>query len=72
MMASDSQAMGRVGEVLCRTWQTADKMKRQFGKLESIHTAKLIISVLVIWRSIQSTRQSAWYVDNIGSISSEK
>ncbi len=35
IMASDSQAMGRVGEVLCRTWQTADKMKRQFGKLES-------------------------------------
>jgi urease subunit alpha len=35
VMASDSQAMGRVGEVLCRTWQTADKMKRQFGKLES-------------------------------------
>jgi urease subunit alpha len=34
-MASDSQAMGRVGEVLCRTWQTADKMKRLFGKLES-------------------------------------
>ena len=33
VMASDSQAMGRVGEVLCRTWQTADKMKRQFGKL---------------------------------------
>ena len=39
VMASDSQAMGRVGEVLCRTWQTADKMKRQFGKLESsIHS----------------------------------
>ena len=35
VMASDSQAMGRVGEVLCRTWQTADKMKKQFGKLES-------------------------------------
>ncbi len=35
MMSSDSQAMGRVGEVLIRTWQTADKMKRQFGKLES-------------------------------------
>ena len=34
-MASDSQAMGRVGEVLCRTWQTADKMKKQFGKLDS-------------------------------------
>ena len=40
VMASDSQAMGRVGEVLCRTWQTADKMKRQFGKLESSTHAK--------------------------------
>ncbi|MGB2092278.1 MAG: urease subunit alpha, partial [Akkermansiaceae bacterium] len=35
MIASDSQAMGRVGEVLSRTWQTAHKMKVQFGKLES-------------------------------------
>jgi len=35
IMSSDSQAMGRVGEVIIRTWQTADKMKRQFGKLES-------------------------------------
>ena len=33
IIASDSQAMGRVGEVLIRTWQTADKMKRQFGAL---------------------------------------
>jgi urease subunit alpha len=33
MMASDSQAMGRIGEVICRTWQTADKMKRQRGAL---------------------------------------
>jgi urease subunit alpha len=33
MMSSDSQAMGRVGEVICRTWQTADKMKRQRGPL---------------------------------------
>src|SRR5437867_6981538 len=33
MMSSDSQAMGRVGEVVCRTWQTADKMKRQRGRL---------------------------------------
>ena len=33
MMASDSQAMGRIGEVICRTWQTADKMKRQRGRL---------------------------------------
>jgi urease subunit alpha len=33
MMSSDSQAMGRIGEVICRTWQTADKMKRQRGPL---------------------------------------
>ena len=33
MMSSDSQAMGRVGEVITRTWQTAHKMKSQFGKL---------------------------------------
>jgi urease subunit alpha len=34
MMSSDSQAMGRIGEVITRTWQTAHKMKMQFGKLE--------------------------------------
>lgn len=33
MMSSDSQAMGRVGEVIIRTWQTADKMKGQRGHL---------------------------------------
>lgn len=33
MIASDSQAMGRVGEVICRTWQTAHKMRTQFGSL---------------------------------------
>ncbi|WP_128894963.1 urease subunit alpha [Longirhabdus pacifica] len=31
IISSDSQAMGRVGEVILRTWQTADKMKQQFG-----------------------------------------
>ena len=31
--ATSSQAMGRVGEVIIRTWQTADKMKKQFGRL---------------------------------------
>ncbi|MBT5928224.1 MAG: urease subunit alpha, partial [Verrucomicrobia bacterium] len=35
IMSSDSQAMGRVGEVISRTWQTAHKMKVQFGKLDS-------------------------------------
>lgn len=34
MISSDSQAMGRVGEVISRTWQTADKMKKQRGKLQ--------------------------------------
>jgi len=33
VMSSDSQAMGRVGEVIVRTWQTADKMRKQFGRL---------------------------------------
>jgi len=33
MMSSDSQAMGRIGEVITRTWQTADKMKAQRGPL---------------------------------------
>jgi len=35
MMSSDSQAMGRVGEVIIRTWQTADKMKKQRGPLST-------------------------------------
>ena len=34
IISSDSQAMGRVGEVIIRTWQTADKMKKQFGRLD--------------------------------------
>ena len=34
MFSSDSQAMGRVGEVIIRTWQTADKMRKQRGRLK--------------------------------------
>lgn len=34
MVSSDAQAMGRVGEVVLRTWQTADKMKKQRGTME--------------------------------------
>jgi urease subunit alpha len=34
MMSSDSQAMGRIGETITRTWQTAHKMKVQFGRLD--------------------------------------
>ncbi|ASF40650.1 urease subunit alpha [Halobacillus halophilus] len=40
MISSDSQAMGRVGEVIIRTWQTADKMKKQRGSLEGDHDKK--------------------------------
>ena len=39
IMSSDSQAMGRVGEVITRTWQTAHKMKVQFGALDSSRPA---------------------------------
>ena len=39
MMSSDSQAMGRVGEVIIRTWQTAHKMKQQRGHLTRRHRA---------------------------------
>jgi urease alpha subunit len=40
IISSDSQAMGRVGEVICRTWQTADKMKRQRGQLDEDKAAE--------------------------------
>ncbi len=39
MMSSDSQAMGRVGEVIIRTWQAADKMKKQRGALKEESSA---------------------------------
>ena len=45
MMSSDSQAMGRVGEVITRTWQTAHKMKSQFGKLIPDGTTGVIRSL---------------------------
>jgi urease subunit alpha len=41
MLSSDSQAMGRVGEVVTRTWQTAHKMKVQRGALAAIHSGAL-------------------------------
>jgi urease subunit alpha len=41
MISSDSQAMGRVGEVVTRTWQTAHKMKVQRGALTAIHSGTL-------------------------------
>jgi urease subunit alpha len=41
MLSSDSQAMGRVGEVVTRTWQTAHKMKVQRGGLSATHSGSL-------------------------------
>ena len=55
IIASDSQAMGRVGEVLIRTWQTADKMKKQRGGCPK-KQAKTIISVCAA--ILQSTRST--------------
>lgn len=40
MISSDSQAMGRIGEVIIRTWQTADKMKRERGTLPGDTSAR--------------------------------
>nr|ATB19540.1 putative urease [Juniperus drupacea] len=40
IISSDSQAMGRIGEVITRTWQTADKMKRQRGQLPEVASIK--------------------------------
>ena len=56
IIASDSQAMGRVGEVLIRTWQTADKMKKQRGRLSGRNTATTIIFVCAA--ILQSTRST--------------
>ncbi|MGF1624477.1 MAG: urease subunit alpha [Alphaproteobacteria bacterium] len=39
MLGSDSQGMGRINEVICRTWQLADKMRKQRGRLPSETTA---------------------------------
>ena len=44
MMSSDSQAMGRLGEVIIRTWQTADKMKKQRGSLPRTRARTTTIS----------------------------
>ena len=45
MISSDAQAMGRVGEVVLRTWQTADKMKKQRGMYARRQSSFLIIIV---------------------------
>ena len=58
MMSSDSQAMGRVAEVITRTWQTADKMKKQRGFLpEDEENNNDNFRVKDMLQSIPSTRQ---------------
>ena len=59
IIASDSQAMGRVGEVLIRTWQTADKMKRQRGQIWPRRAATTTTSACAATsRSTRSTPRS--------------
>ena len=62
MMSSDSQAMGRIGEVITRTWQTADKMKTQRGQLAATVRETTTFASGATSRSTRSTPQSltAW------------
>ncbi len=57
IISSDSQAMGRVGEMVIRCWQTADKMKRQRGALSKDVPAMIITVPVDMFRNIRSTRQ---------------
>jgi hypothetical protein len=57
MMSSDSQAMGRIGEVITRTWQTADKMKRQRGPLPGEKSGSDNVRVRATWPSSRSIPQ---------------
>ena len=64
MMSSDSQAMGRVGEVIIRTWQTADKMKRQRRRPRRRRTAQRQCARQTLHREIyDQPRDRAWRVE---------
>ncbi len=70
MLSSDSQAMGRIGEVVTRTWQTAHKMKVQRGPLwRRIRRGTIMRGRSVMWPSIRSIRRlrMGWRTE-IGSI----
>jgi urease subunit alpha len=58
MIASDSQAMGRVGEVVTRTWQTAHKMKVQRGSLPGTRRSTTTSAPSAMWPSTPSTPPS--------------
>ena len=64
MMSSDSQAMGRVGEVIIRTWQTADKMKRQRGRLDGENGDNDNVARQALHRQIHDQpRDRAWRLE---------
>ena len=64
MMSSDSQAMGRVGEVIIRTWQTADKMKRQRGRARRRRPPQRQCARQALCRQIHhQSRDRAWRVE---------
>ena len=62
IIASDSQAMGRVGEVIIRTWQTAHKMKVQGRQLKKKRVKTIILRVKDILLSIPLTQYHPWYL----------
>jgi urease subunit alpha len=68
IIASDSQAMGRVGEVIIRTWQTADKMKKQRGALAEEPATTTISASSATSRNTPSTRPSPRHADEVGSV----
>ena len=69
MMASDSQAMGRVGEVIIRTWQTADKMKQERGPLpeDSVRNDNFRIRRYIAKYTINPAI-AAGIADHVGSV----
>ena len=69
IISSDSQAMGRVGEVAIRTWQTADKMKRQRGRLPEEKGDNDNFRVTPLYRQIHDQPgDRPWLSHEIGSV----
>lgn len=76
IISSDSQAMGRVGEVICRTWQTAHKMKSQRGTLKEDTEAETDADNYRVKRYIAkytiNPARAHGFSDEIGSIEIDK
>ena len=73
MMSSDSQAMGRIGEVIIRTWQTADKMKKQRGRADGGKRRQRQCAGETLRRQIHhQSRDRARRVEAIGSVEKGK